>query len=69
MLEETSKERAQRLAVEDAARVTAARVAVGNEYYGQFTYQPDINERSRWLSKVQISLKYTLVKVRKASHP
>ena len=49
---ETPVQRAERLAVYDAARVAAARQAARDEYYSQYTYQPAINERSRRLGKV-----------------
>ena len=49
---ETPVQRAERLAVYDAARVAAARQAAKDEYYSQYTYQPAINERSRRLGKV-----------------
>lgn len=54
LLAETIDERAQRLAVEDARRVAASRAAAGDEYYSQFTYQPQINPRSKKLSKVRV---------------
>ena len=49
---ETPAQRAERLAVYDAARVAAARQAAKDEYYAQYTFQPAINERSRRLAKV-----------------
>ena len=49
---ETPAQRAERLAVLDAARVAAARRAIGEEYYSQFTFRPAINERSRRLARV-----------------
>ena len=50
---ETPAQRAERLAVADAARVAAARQAVGDEYYSQYTFQPAINARSRRLAKAR----------------
>jgi hypothetical protein len=49
---ETPAQRAVRLAVQGAARVAAARQAIGEEYYSQFTFRPAINARSRRLAKV-----------------
>ena len=58
---ETPAQRAERLAVQDAARVAAARQAIGEEYYSQFTFRPAINARSRRLAKARngAALQYT----------
>ena len=54
LLAETIVERAHRLAVADAHRVAAARAAAGEEYYSQFTFQPEINSRSKRLYRVRL---------------
>ena len=53
---ETPAQRAKRLAVADAARVSDARQAAADEYYSQYTFQPAINARSRRLAKVRCRL-------------
>ena len=58
---ETSAQRAERLAVYDAARVAAARQAANEEYYAQYTFRPAINERSRRLAKVWLNAATTRV--------
>lgn len=44
---------AERLAIADKERVESARAAAAHEYYSQFPFQPQINERSRQLVRVR----------------
>jgi hypothetical protein len=50
---ETYLERVERLACQDAQRVEAARAAQSHLYYSQFTFQPEINPRSRRIGRVR----------------
>ena len=53
---ETPKERAARLAFTDAERKRMTQRVLEQEYYEKFTYQPDLNERSRTLAPVGTAL-------------
>ena len=49
-LVETPEERAERLAFEDADRKRVGQREREREYYSQFTYEPELNEKSRRLA-------------------
>ena len=56
MLLETPEERAARLAFTDAERKRMTQRVLEQKYYEKYTYNPDVNERSRTLAPVGTSL-------------
>lgn len=50
---ETYLERVERLAFKDKQRQNACRSATADHYYAQFSFKPQINERSRRIARVR----------------
>ena len=51
--QETYLERVERLAFKDKQRQDACRSATADHYYAQFSFKPQINERSRRIARVR----------------